>query len=161
MIHEHSPWISHPFSEGGFSSSQTVKWPCYTHDTSHPSVLDIAPAIIPAIIPARFSRAEAAGRPEIPMFLVEYTIKIHPYPSNFILIPHQNPHLWMVQNPLLPQLKRVSGLLLQPLHHGILRRILPDVSMDGLLKGISSKMCIYILMDDHPKKWYINYNGWL
>ena len=47
------------------------KLPCYTHDISHPSVLDIldiAPAIIPAIMTtARCSRAEAAGRPEIPM----------------------------------------------------------------------------------------------
>lgn len=39
------------------------------------------------------------------------TIKIHPYPSNFILIPHQNPHLWMVQNPLLPQLAGVRPSL--------------------------------------------------
>lgn len=95
-----------------------------------------------------------------------YRSLIFPYsfvtksPCFFGWIHHQDPSISMEFHPNSPsksssldgpkppnyRSSQVSGLLLQPLHHGILRRILPDVSMDGLLKGISSKMYIYIFI---------------
>jgi hypothetical protein len=65
----------------------------------------------------------------------------------------------MVQNPLLPQLAGVRPSLAATSPWDFEKD--PTRCFNGwFVEGnIIENVYIYILMDNHPRKWYINYNG--